>query len=467
MRLILIFPDCFLSFAGNAWQGQGAQLTFWARGGKLRRGQRVMNMTAFQRFVAASGMTNLADGVAVVAWGWAASLLTRDALLVALVPVALRMPWVLCALPAGVVTDRVDRRRLILAMDAVRTVAFALAAVAIWAALPLDPAPARGVSDAGLYAMILLAGLVVGGAEVFRDNAAQTMLPALVQGADLEQANGRLWSVEMIANSLIGPVLGAFLIALWLPLPFAGNALAYGVAILLVMRISGNFRVTQTAPRNWRAELAEGFGFLRASPLLRDLALITGFWNLLHQLVIIALVLHAQENFGLGAKAYGLMLAGGAVGGVIGSLTGSRVAQVLGSVNTMRWMLAASPLAFAVIALAPGPLTVAAALGFSEMTGLIWNIVSVTTRQRMIPDAMLGRVNSLYRLLAWGMIPVGLMLSGLIVRAADGPFTREVALTLPFWTAAFGGVALTLAAWRALARGFTPGPRGGDPDKKI
>ena len=77
-------------------------------------------MSAYGRFVAASGMTNLADGVAVVAWGWLASLLTRDALLVALVPVALRIPWFLFALPAGIVTDRMDRRRLIIAMDGVR-----------------------------------------------------------------------------------------------------------------------------------------------------------------------------------------------------------------------------------------------------------------------------------------------------------------------------------------------------------
>jgi len=75
-------------------------------------------MTPFQRFVAASGMTNLADGVAVVASGWVASLLIRDALLVALVPVALRLPWFLFALPAGVETDPFDRTRLILALGA-------------------------------------------------------------------------------------------------------------------------------------------------------------------------------------------------------------------------------------------------------------------------------------------------------------------------------------------------------------
>jgi len=415
-------------------------------------------MSAYRRFVAASGMTNLADGVAVVAWGWLASLLTRDALLVALVPVALRLPWFLFALPAGIITDRVDRRRLIVAMDGVRAFAFVVAGAAIWLALPLQVAPAAGVSSIGLYAMILLAALAVGGAEVFRDNAAQTMLPALVSDAALERANGRLWSVELIANALIGPVLGAFLIALWLPLPFVLNALAYAAAMLLVMRIAGPFRAQQSGSRSWRAELGQGFAFLMGAPLLRTLAWTTGFWNLLHQMVAIALVLHAQENFGIGAEAYGLMLAGGAVGGVIGSLAGDRVARALGPARTMRWMLAASPLAFAVMAVAPGPVTVALALGFMEMTGLIWNIVSVSTRQRMIPDALRGRVNSLYRLLAWGMIPVGLALSGALVQVGEGPLPRDIALTLPFWAAAVGGAFLTIGAWRALGRGFV-GPR--------
>jgi hypothetical protein len=419
-------------------------------------------LTPYQRFVAASGMTNLADGVAVVAWGWAASLLTRDALLIALVPVALRLPWFMLALPAGVVTDRVDRRRLIVAMDGLRAAAFVMAAWAIWAALPLAAAPMTGVSDAGLYVMILIAGLIVGGAEVFRDNAAQTMLPALVTDAELERANGRLWSVELVANALIGPALGAFLIAWALPLPFALNAVAYGVAMLLVVRVAGEFRAEQGGPRDWRRELGEGLAFLRAAPLLRTLAWTTGFWNLVHQMVIIALVLHCQENLGQTAQVFGLVLAGGAVGGVLGSLSGPWVVRQLGPGRTMQWMLAASPLAFVIIATASGPWIVAGGLAFGEATGLVWNIVSVSNRQRLIPDALLGRVNSLYRLMAWGMMPVGLLLSGMIVRAGDGPFARGTALTLPFWVAALRAAVLTLASWRALARGFAD-----DPDKKI
>ncbi len=420
-------------------------------------------MTAYQRFVAASGMTNLADGVAVVAWAWAASLLTRDALLVSLVPVALRLPWFLLALPAGIVTDRVDRRRLIVAMDGVRAAAFVLAAAAELLALPLAVAPDAGVSDAGLYAVILIAALVVGGAEVFRDNAAQTMLPAMVSDAELERANGRLWSVEMVANALIGPVVGAFLIGLWLPLPFVLNALAYGLAMWLMLQIAGDFRAERVAAPNWRRELGEGMGFLRDAPLLRTMAWTTGFWNLFHQMVAIALVLHAQENFDLSASAYGLMLAGGAIGGVAGSLMGPWIAARLGNARTMQWMLAASPVAFFIIAFAPSPMVIAATLAFMEFTGLVWNVVSVSTRQRMIPDALLGRVNSLYRLLAWGMIPLGLLLSGLVVRLADGVVVRDTALILPFLVAALGAGVLTWLTWAALGRGFA----AGEPDEKV
>lgn len=146
----------------------------------------------------------------------------------------------------------------------------------------------------------------------------------------------------------------------------------------------------------------------------------------------------------------------------MGSLTGPRIAATLGPARTTQVMLTTSAPALAALALAPGAWTLGTVFAVFEFAGLVWNIVSVSTRQRMIPDAMLGRVNSLYRLLAWGMMSLGLILSGLIVRVADGPLSRSTALTLPFWVAAVGALVLTLAAWRALARGFA-----GDPDKKI
>jgi MFS family permease len=171
-------------------------------------------------------------------------------------------------------------------------------------------------------------------------------------------------------------------------------------------------------------------------------------------MVMIALVLHVQENLGLDARAYGLILAAGALGGIAGGWWGDAIITRLGPKRTAQWMLLASFPAFLGIAYAPGPIALAVVLAAFEFTGLVWNTVSVSYRQRKIPDALLGRVNSLYRLLAWGMMPVGLLLSGLIVRIAEGTLARDAALTAPFLTAAVGALMLALAGWRALNRGF-------------
>lgn len=281
-------------------------------------------MTALQRFITASGMTNLADGIAVVAWGWIASLLTRD----------------------------------------------------------------------------------------------------------------------------------AFLIGLWLPLAFGVNAAAYGLAMLLVAGLAGPFKTVRTDRRGWRAEIGEGIAFLRGMPLLKTLAWTTGFWNLFHQMIVIGVVLHAQENLGLSAQAYGLTLAGGALGGIAGSLMGDRIGRALGPTRTMQWMLLASGPCFVGMALAPGAWTLGACFAAMEFSGFVWNVVSVSTRQRLIPDALLGRVNSIYRLLAWGMMPLGLVLSGVVVSLGELVTARGTALVRPFWAAGLGSVVVTILVWRAIARGF-------------
>lgn len=406
------------------------------------------------RFVAASGMTNLADGVAVVVWAWLASLLSRDPILVALMPVALRLPWFLFALPAGIVTDRTDRRRLILAMDMVRAIAFGLAAIVVWTSMPLASPPESGTANPILFGALLGCALLVGTAEVFRDNAAQTMLPAMVPHEHLERANGRLWSVELVGNSLLGPALGAFLIASVIWLPFALNAAAFFVAVILMLSLQGNFAPERADTRSWRKELGQGLDFLKRAPLLRLLAVLTGAWNLMHQMVVIALILHVQENLGLEAWGYGLILATSALGGIAGGLFAERVVKRMGPGAAAQWMTLASALAFTAVAIAPNGIALALVLAAFEFTGLIWNTVSVSYRQRTIPDELLGRVNSIYRLLAWGMMPIGLLLSGVIVSIAESAVTREMALVVPFIVAAVGATALTMFAWKPLAKGF-------------
>ncbi len=130
------------------------------------------------------------------------------------------------------------------------------------------------------------------------------------------------------------------------------------------------------------------------------------------------------------------------------------VVRLLGPGRSAQWMTMASAPAFLAIALVPGPVALGITLAIFEFTGLVWNTTSVSYRQRKIPDELLGRVNSLYRMLAWGMMPVGLILSGLIVRIAQALTTREIALTIPFYVAALGIALLSGFSWRVLGRGF-------------
>ena len=408
----------------------------------------------FANLVAASGFANLADGIATVVWIWLATLITRDPALVSLVPVAVRLPWFLFAVPAGILSDRMDRRQLVLTMDALRALSFCLVALCIWTMMPLDPPSESGLDRPGLYFAVIAAALMAGVAEVFRDTAAQTILPGIVPEDRLEWANGRLWSVELTGNMLVGPALGAFLIAAAPFLPFAINAIGYAIAALLIMQISERCRTPVPETRNWRRELGEGFAFLRTAPLLRLLAYVTGAWNLLFQMVFVALFLHAQENIGIGATGFGGVVATGAVGAILGGLCGDWIVRRFGPGCTAAWMLFASAPAFLAIAFAPTAISLAVVLFLFEFSGLVWNTVSVSYRQRVIPNALLGRVSSLYRLFAWGMMPVGLLLSGLIVKAAENVVTRDLALIMPFLVAGTGGLLLSMVASRPLWRAF-------------
>ena len=170
-------------------------------------------------------MSNLGDGIALIAYPWLASAVTRSPILIALIAVMARLPWLLFSLPAGVITDRLDRKKLIISMDLIRGVV----TIIIGLLVLLQQNQLVGLKDITfvkietnyfLYSVLLIATFIAGCAEVLRDNSAQTVLPAIVEKPLLEKANGRLWSAEFVVNSIIGPPLGSFIIGLAIYLPF-------------------------------------------------------------------------------------------------------------------------------------------------------------------------------------------------------------------------------------------------------
>lgn len=413
--------------------------------------------SGYTRLWSASVISNLGDGLAMVAWPWLASAVTRDPILLSLTVVAGRIPWLVFSLPAGVITDRFDRRRLMVWMDVVR---FAVVGLVAWAVaaggdvladpvLVGDDAFVGPPNQTAWLGLLYGSALAIGFAEVLRDNAAQTIMPRLVDSELLETANGRLWGAEMVANSFVGPPLGGWLIALGLALPFFTDAATFLAAAALVALIPGTFAPPATAadarPSFW-GELRTGVRWLWRHRLLRTLAVVLGIMNATIMLSFATLVLFAQEALGLDAALFGLLMTAGAAGGVIGSFSASRVSKALGSGPSLAIVLAGSAITLGITGFTSSWGVVWAMQLVFAFLGVLWNVITVSLRQEIIPDDLLGRVNSVYRFFAWGMMPIGSLLGGVIVAVAEPWAGREWALRAPFLVAAAGFLVVTAFA---------------------
>lgn len=393
---------------------------------------------AYRRLWAATAVSNLGDGISALAFPWLATLITRDPMLIASVAVATRLPWFLLAVPAGVWTDRANRQKLMVRADVVRCLLTLALVALILAAGPLPPDnPTLWIAGMAAIAFAL------GTAEVLRDNAAQTALPSVVDKRDLEAANGQLWTIEQVMGQFVGPPVAGLLIALAVPAPFIIDAVTFAVAALLVSRMSMPARAP--APRRaFREELAEGWRYMKGHPVVLRLAVMLGGLNALGYAGLAMTPLYAQEVLGLGAAGLGLLMTCAAAGGVAGGLICPRIVARIGPQAALWSALAIWPMTNVAIAVAPHWAVAAPAMFMELFAAVLWNVVTVSYRQRTIPDDLLGRVNAIYRFFGWGMMPLGALAGGLIVSQLGPVLGREAALRGVFWMAAAGMLMLFL-----------------------
>ena len=382
----------------------------------------------YRKLWTASAVANLGDGVFQVAVALLAVHLTRSPLLISGVAFAARLPWLFLALPAGAWADRWDRRLTMLRMNVVRVVALGGLAAAV-------------AADAASIGLLYAVALVLGCAEVLFDTSAQTMMPAVVESKDdLSTANGRLFAAETVLNQFVGPPLGGLVVAASMALAIGSSAALYAVATLALALLTGSFRTARSGPAmSLRADIAEGLRYLARHRLLRTLALLLGGMNLLSSAQFAIFVLFAvsdDRTFGLGLSeaGVGLLLTSGAIGGLIGSFVAAPVERAIGRARVLALVIVVGGAALAAPAVSPTvPIAVVSGAAFS-IAGVMWNVITVSLRQRVIPDELLGRVNSGYRLLGWGTIPLG---------AALGGFVGEVfGLRAVFWLAGIGNLLL-------------------------
>jgi MFS family permease len=380
----------------------------------------------FARVWTASTVSNLADGVLKVAVPVLAVRFTDSPLLVAGVGFAMSLPWLLFALHAGAIADRVDRRRAMLLANGCRGVVVALLAVAVGAGL-------------GSLWMLYLAGVLIGMAEVFYDTSSQSILPQVVGRSVLPRANSRLYLGELAANNFVGPPLGGFLIAASATLALGVPAALWAVAVAALATLPGSFRVERTGPPTSLAtDIREGFGFLIAHPVLRTMAAMTGTSNFASSMAFSIFVLFAVgpgSAMGLTEPQYGVLITAGAIGSVLGSLFATRLAARLGRARSLALGVVLMSLHIGTPALTTNPWLIGAAWALSGAAIALWNVIVVSLRQQITPDPLLGRMNSCYRLLAWGMIPIGSLAGGLLAEAFGLPVTFAVAAAVNAVTA--------------------------------
>lgn len=408
----------------------------------------------YWKLFSASIFTNLGDGLMTVAVVWLASSLTREASLIALVGVASRLPWLLFSLPAGVITDRYDRRRLVAWMDVARFGLIAVFAVVVLLnqrGLPDPEELATGAASVPsngplLLGLLCLTALLVGFAEVLRDNSAQTLMPSIVDKSLLEKANGRMWGAETVMNNFIGPPLAGVLLAVAMGLPFLINAGLLGIAAALIFALAGAFTPKgqlTTGRIDWKAEIGEGFRWLWNHQVLRALAILLGSLNMLNAMAFVIFVLYAQEILGLfEGWSYGVLLTGTAAGAVLGSLLADRVSKALTPGTSLFVSMIGMGVGDAVIGLVSSAPVVWIAGVLAGFMIVLWNVITVSLRQRIIPDHLLGRVNSVYRFFGWGTMSLGTLLGGLVVTAGEPLIGREWALRTPYLIAAVVAFAL-------------------------
>jgi MFS family permease len=373
----------------------------------------------FDRLWAASALSNLADGVFQVALPLLAVMLTKSPALVAGVALAQRLPWLFMALPAGALADRLDRRRTMIRVDVVRVVV--MGAIAI----------AAGV-DVATIPLLYVAALALGVGETLFDTAAQSILPALVGRDDLSRANGRLQAVELTMNQFVGPPLGGVLAATAIASAFAVSSGAYLAAAFALVAMAGSFRPASPRTTTIRADIVEGLRFVWRNPILRTLALMLGVTNLAWTAYWAVFVLYAVDPgpIGLSTTGYGLLLASSAVGGVVASAVVVRVERVLGRARSLAGAVFVFGFALAVPAATAGVAANVVAAVAAAFASVVWNVITVSLRQRITPDHLLGRMNAAYRLLGWGTMPIGAAVGGAIAEWVGLRTTFAVAALL-------------------------------------
>ncbi|MEN9645847.1 MAG: hypothetical protein RL238_2516 [Actinomycetota bacterium] len=369
-------------------------------------------------------VSSTGDGMFITALPLLAATLTRDPVLIAGITVAQRLPWLVFSMFTGAIADRMDRRRLMIGADLARFAVVGLLGAAV-------------VADIANIWMLYVCAFLLGIGETLHVNAAQALVPLIVEPDDLLQANARFGSGQIAAAQFVGPPLGVVAFNTATSLPFLADAVSFAGSAALV---SGLRDVHQVPPPTTRIrdDVMEGLRFMWQHLALRRITVILAAINFFYFAAISLLVLYNDQQLHGSDATYTALFVAAATGTVASRFFVSALARRFGDLRTMCiavWCWAVSISGLALTGVPAVAIAMYGALGIG--TGLWW-AVNTTVRQQITPPRLRGRMNAAYRTVSWGVVPVGAAFGGIAA--------KWWGLRAPF---VIGGVAMVVIALAA------------------
>lgn len=359
------------------------------------------------RLLASTGVSIAGQGMVLAAVPLLAARLTSDPFEVSLTVAAAYAAWLVVGLPAGALVDRWPRRVTMVVADLTRAVIVGALAVAV-------------LTGAAHLWVLVACVFLLGVAGCFFDPAAQAALP-LVVGRDqhrLATANGRIWSLDLLGRSLVGPPLGAALFAVGASIPFFGNAVAFLISATLLVGLGRMApAVHSTAHPPVFRSVREGLRYLVRQTELRRLTVGMAVFNFVYNVAFSTLVLFARDRLHVPEGWFGVLLAASAAGGLAAGYVVPKLRRQLKAWTIYAAGLLAQGCGWFLVLIAPNGWIAGGALALVGAASMAVTVLGGTARQRLTPDALLGRVSATTRVAGIGAAAIGALSGGVIANA--------------------------------------------------
>ena len=386
---------------------------------------------AFNRMWASSVISNLSDGILIAAAPLLAISLTDSTVLISAIGAMVMLPWLLFAIPIGVIVDRVDRRFILAGANATRSAVVGLLALLI-------------ATDNDSIYWLLFASFVIGVCEVAADTTAQSLIPQILEEKNFEKGNSRLQISETVIQGFVGAPLSGFIYAIAISLPFFINSLGLAVAALLALSIPIKYlqdvRKDEAAQEKTKfvADMKFGIRYLFNEKVLRRLVVTTASIGVCYSMGTATMVLFIIEELKLPKHLFGVILTIQGIGAIAGAFVAPRLSKKFGRSRVMTFGITSSSVVLLLQGFSPNIYIFVALATFGGFAISQWNILLMATYQTVIPNELYGRIHGTRRTLVWGMMPIGSLLGGVLAHHS---------LRLPMYV---GGVIATTLAFLSI-----------------